>query len=151
MIGINLGKVIIIQYHFLFLSYPYFNFLSTVYELVQLSTSTMASKLELDWTQDNRSIGICEDDSNYRPLIMFNFKFLGYISSESNPYRGYQVLIQTAGGNDFTITITERELQSFPLFVFAVKSKTHGEVIQHASFDNSLWTEMAPKIILEYP
>ena len=113
----------------------------------------MASKLELDWTQDNRSIGICaeDDDSNYRPLIMFNFKFLGYISSETNPYRGYQVLIQTAGGSDFTITITEKELQSFPLFVFAVKSKTHGEVIQHASFDNSLWTEMVPKIILEYP
>ena len=113
-----------------------------------------ASKLELDWSKDNRSIGICEeegDGGNYRPLIMFNFKFLGYISSETNPYRGYQVLIQTAGGNDFIITITERELQTFSLFVFAVKSKTHGEVIQHASFDNSLWTEMVPKIILENP
>jgi hypothetical protein len=72
-------------------------------------------------------------------------------TNESNPYRGYQVLIQTAWGSDFMITITERELQSFPLFVSAVKSKTHGEVIQHASFDNSLWTDMVPKLLLEYP
>ena len=109
--------------------------------------------VELNWNHDNRSIGILEesDDESYKPLIMFNFKFLGYISSESNPYRGYQVLIATAGGNDFTITITERELQSFYLFVSAVKAKTHGEVIQHASFDGSLWTDMVPKILLEYP
>ena len=52
--------------------------------------------VELDWNHDNRSIGILEEsdvESSYKPLIMFNFKFLGYISSESNPYRGYQVLI----------------------------------------------------------
>ena len=30
-------------------------------------------------------------------------------------------------------------------------SKTHGEVIQHASFDSSLWTDMIPKIMLDYP
>lgn len=114
----------------------------------------MSAKLELVWTEDNRSIGILEesdDDTSYKPLIMLNFKFHGYISGESNPYRGYQVLIQTARGSDFMITITERELQIFPLFVSAVKSKTHGEVIQHASFDNSLWTDMVPKLLLEYP
>ena len=27
----------------------------------------------------------------------------------------------------------------------------HGEVIQHASFDTSLWTDMIPKMILDYP
>lgn len=32
-----------------------------------------------------------------------------------------------------------------------MKSKTHGEVIQHANFDGSLWTEMIPKILLDYP
>ena len=75
--------------------------------------------------------------------------------------------MQTAGGNDFLITVSERELQrlinfnfsifskrfphSFVLFVSAVKSKTHGEVIHHASFDNSLWNEMIPKILLDFP
>ena len=29
--------------------------------------------------------------------------------------------------------------------------KTHGEVIQHASFDAVLWTEMIPKMMLDYP
>ena len=32
-----------------------------------------------------------------------------------------------------------------------MKAKTYGEVIQHASFDGSLWTDMIPKIMLEYP
>ena len=40
---------------------------------------------------------------------------------------------------------------SFPLFVSAVKQKTHGVIIQHASFDMSLWTEMIPKVMLDYP
>ena len=40
---------------------------------------------------------------------------------------------------------------SFPLFVTAVKQKTHGVIIQHASFDGSLWTEMVPKVMLDYP
>ena len=132
----------------------------------------MAGKLELNWKEDARSIGILveeNDELKYKPLIMLNFEFLGYISGESHPYRGYQVLIKTAGGNDFIITITEKEIQryvclsvclsvsiskfcfSFVLFVSAVKTKTHGEVIQHASFDNSLWTDMIPKIMLDYP
>jgi hypothetical protein len=41
----------------------------------------------LVWTEDNRSIGIIEDnDENekYRPLIMFNFKFLGYVHTNLN-------------------------------------------------------------------
>ena len=75
--------------------------------------------------------------------------------------------MQTAGGDDFLITVSERELQrlihfnvsifskrfphSFVLFVSAVKSKTHGEVIHHASFDNSLWNEKIPKILLDFP
>ena len=29
--------------------------------------------------------------------------------------------------------------------------KTHGEVIQHASFDSVLWTEMILKMMLDYP
>jgi hypothetical protein len=33
----------------------------------------------------------------------------------------------------------------------AVKSKTHGEVIQHANFDSLLWIEMIPKIMLDFP
>ena len=32
-----------------------------------------------------------------------------------------------------------------------MKSRTHGEVIQHASFDQLLWTEMIPKMMLDYP
>ena len=75
--------------------------------------------------------------------------------------------MQTAGGNDFLITVSERELQrlinfnvlisskifslSFVLFISAVKSKTHGEVIHHANFDTSLWNEMIPKILLDFP
>ena len=42
----------------------------------------MSAKLMLVWTEDNRSIGIIEENDeqeNYRPLIMFNFKFLGYV------------------------------------------------------------------------
>ena len=89
-----------------------------------------------------------------------------YISGESHPYRGYQVLIKTAAGNDHIVTISEREIQrlseflifsvlllyfSFATFVSAVKAKTFGEVIQHASFEASLWTEMIPKVMLEYP
>ena len=41
----------------------------------------MSAKLELVWTEDNRSIGILEEndeETNYKPLIMLNFKFLGY-------------------------------------------------------------------------
>ena len=40
----------------------------------------MSGKLELSWTVDARYIGILEeveDVVKYRPLIMFNFKFLG--------------------------------------------------------------------------
>ena len=40
---------------------------------------------------------------------------------------------------------------SFALFVTAVKCRTHGELIQHANFDSSLWSEMIPKILLDYP
>ena len=40
---------------------------------------------------------------------------------------------------------------SFPLFVSAVKQKTYGVIIQHASFDMSLWTEMIPKVMLDHP
>ena len=32
-----------------------------------------------------------------------------------------------------------------------MKSRTHGEVIQHASFDHVLWTEMIPKMMLDDP
>ena len=93
----------------------------------------MAGKLELSWKEDPRSIGILvketDDDIKYKPLIMLNFEFFGYISGESHPYRGYQVLIKTAGGNDFIITISEREIQrygtmykisKFLIFVFLV-------------------------------
>jgi hypothetical protein len=130
----------------------------------------MGSKIELVWKEDDRTIGIMEDNDEivrYKPLIMLNFELLGYISGENHPYRGYQMMIKTHGGNDFIITITEREIQryvyhqlmiflylfafSFPLFVTAVKQKTHGVIIQHASFDGSLWTEMVPKVMLDYP
>ena len=42
----------------------------------------MSAKLMLVWTEDNRSIGIIEEsdeEEKYRPLIMFNFKCLGYV------------------------------------------------------------------------
>ena len=42
-------------------------------------------------------------------------------------------------------------ISSFALFISAVKSRTHGEVIQHASFDSMLWTEMIPKMMLDFP
>ena len=76
------------------------------------------------------------------------------------------MLVKTAAGNDHIVTISEREIQrlseflifsvlllysSFSTFVSAVKAKTFGEVIQHASFEASLWTEMIPKVMLEYP
>ena len=44
------------------------------------NTVIMSGKLELSWTEDARSIGILEevdDVVKYRPLIMFNFQFLG--------------------------------------------------------------------------
>jgi hypothetical protein len=82
----------------------------------------MTGKLELSWNEDPRSIGIMEEvdeDIKFRPLIMLNFKFRGYISGENNPFRGYQLLIMTAGGNDFIITVSEREIQRLGiLFLF---------------------------------
>ena len=33
----------------------------------------------------------------------------------------------------------------------AVKTKTYGEVIHHGSFDPTLWTDMIPKMMLDYP
>ena len=75
----------------------------------------MSGRLELTWNEDPRSIGILveegEDDIKYKPLIMLNFKIQGYISGESHPYRGYQVCVKTAGGNDFLITVSEKEMQ----------------------------------------
>ena len=80
----------------------------------------MSGRLELTWNEDPRSIGILveesEEEIKYKPLIMLNFKFLGYISGESHPYRGYQVLVLTAGGNDFKITISEKEMQRCVIF-----------------------------------
>ena len=103
----------------------------------------MSAKVELVWTEDNRSIGIMEDNDEhekYRPLIMLNFKFLGYISSECNPYRGYQILVQLAGGTDFINTVSERELQRLgdftksnimlPLLYFQLCSFCHGREVQ---------------------
>lgn len=57
------------------------------------------AQLQVSWVYSH----IC-----FHYVILF---ILSYISGESNPYRGYQVLIQTAGGSDFIITITEREIQ----------------------------------------
>lgn len=41
----------------------------------------MTGKIELVWKEDLRSIGILEENEEgfkYKPLIMLNFKFLGY-------------------------------------------------------------------------
>ena len=111
----------------------------------------MSGHLELIWNEDPRSIGIFEGEMKYKPFIMLNFKFLGYISDVSHAYRGYKLLIQTAGGNDFAITVSEREIQGFPSFISTVRAKTHGEVIQHACFEPSLWTDMIPKVMLDFP
>ena len=76
----------------------------------------MSGKIELDWKEDARSIGIMEetdDVQKYKPLIMLNFELMGYISGESHPYRGYKMMIKTHGGSDFIITITEREIQRY--------------------------------------
>ena len=76
----------------------------------------MGSKIELVWKEDDRTIGLMEETdemARYKPLIMLNFELLGYISGENHPYRGYQMMIKTHGGNDFIITITEREIQRF--------------------------------------
>lgn len=74
------------------------------------------SKIELVWNEDPRSIGILEEtedgsDTNFKPLIMFNFVLLGYISCGDHPYRGYQLMVKTHGGNEFRIVVTEREIQ----------------------------------------
>ena len=76
----------------------------------------MSGKLELDWKEDSRYIGILEETDDvhkYKPLIMLNFELMGYISGESHPYRGYKMMIKTYGGNDFIITVTEREIQRY--------------------------------------
>ena len=76
----------------------------------------MSGKLELDWKEDSRSIGILEETDDvhkYKPLIMLNFELMGYISGESHPYRGYKMMIKAYGGNDFIITVTEREIQRY--------------------------------------
>ena len=77
----------------------------------------MSGKIELVWDEDPRSIGILaqneEGSSKYKPLIMLNFVLIGYISCGDNPYRGYQILVKTYGGNEFTITVTEREIQRY--------------------------------------
>ena len=42
----------------------------------------MSGKIELDWKEDARSIGISEENDNgqkYKPLIMLNFELLGYL------------------------------------------------------------------------
>ena len=76
----------------------------------------MSYNVELDWKEDNRSIGVIEENEDgtnfrYKPLIMLNFSLLGYISCLDHPFRGYQVLIRTHAGNDFTITVSEKEIQ----------------------------------------
>ena len=76
----------------------------------------MSGKVDLDWTEDRCSISVKEENdegtvSKYKPLIMINFTLLGYVSCRDHPYRGYQVLIKTFGGNDFVITVSEREIQ----------------------------------------
>ena len=65
-----------------------------------------------------------------------------YISGENNPYRGYQVLIRTVGGNDFTITLTEKEIQRYN----SVLKKTHVFILLFLVFP-SLFLVLSPGLM----
>ena len=63
----------------------------------------MSGNIELIWNEDPRSIGIFEGEMKYKPFIMLNFKFLGYISDVNHAYRAYKLLIQNNDGNNFAV------------------------------------------------
>ena len=59
---------------------------------------------QLIWKHDSRSIGIMEDDE-YLPVIMFGFRVSAYISGPGTMWSGYEVLIKTTDGPEFTVAI----------------------------------------------
>ena len=87
-------------------------------------------KQELCWTEDERSIGILEEDeegnTKYSPVILYNIKVIGNINDQHNPYRGWEIRIKTTDGNEFDVVLTTEEVKSFKTFHRCVTEQTWG-------------------------
>ena len=58
----------------------------------------MSQKQVLVWDQDDRSIGIMDDEDRYVPVIRYNFTVVGNINEQHHPYRGWVCLVKTQMG-----------------------------------------------------
>ena len=105
---------------------------------------------ELITTASEFTIGIMDDDV-YRPVIMLNLHIRSYISEKSHQFRAYgcQVVLQGRDGKrkDFNVWIKEGDLHKFGATRAAIVDQTHGELIRNSRFDQSLWSELVPKLI----
>ena len=107
----------------------------------------MASqKQDLTWTEDDRSIGIIDEDDKYIPVILYNFSVIGNINDQHHPYRGWVCLVKTTDGHDFKVILNVEEVKTFKTFHRCVTEQTWGADLSYIPFDEALWTELFIRI-----
>ena len=106
----------------------------------------MPQKQDLVWSQDDRSIGIMDEDEKYIPVILYNFTVTGNINDQYHPYRGWVCLVKTTDGKEFNVILSVDEVKSFKSFHRCVTEQTWGADLSYIPFDEALWTELFIRI-----
>ena len=85
---------------------------------------------ELTNAESDYSIGIVDNEGQYRPVIMWNLEIKSYISEKDHPYRAYGCIVKLQSrigdSKSFKVWIKEADFHKFSATRSAIVDQTHG-------------------------
>ena len=125
-------------------------YVSFILSYPQLHLSFHMERIKLNFTHDQRTIGILstsDDGENvYTPVILWNFKVVGYISgprpAPPNRFVGYKLHLFFTEGEETEVVINHNSINTFKTFTEALRLGTHGLIFTFNPFDESLWPDL---------